>query len=167
VADDLERIEFAADEVAKFAINLEQMNQPALGTFKPLDLNQLVEAALLLAPIPVDNAALTISRVYETPLPAIQGDWHELVYAVSDLIQMLYKQFALHLTTIQLETGLEDKLVRLNIKGGLATELAEQTFPIPPIAAGTISRHSGKIQTNLNGRKVSLSLHFPGLVTEK
>jgi hypothetical protein len=50
---------------------------------------------------------------------------------------------------------------------GLATELAEQTFPIPPIAAGTISRHSGKIQTNLNGRKVSLSLHFPGLVTEK
>jgi PAS domain S-box-containing protein len=163
---DLQRLEEAADQMARLVAHLQAIGRPALGTFKPVNVNQLVEATLLLMAVPEHQAAIPVHCELEAGLPAVQGDWHELAYAAAGLLQTMQETLARQLTAIHVHTCLQERQICLCFTGHLATTLPEPDFVVPPLAQHVLARHGGQIRVEAEGQRLSLTLQLPGLVKE-
>lgn len=165
--DDLHQIGAACEEITHLVTTLRAMNQPALGTFKPLDLNQLAAAALLLAAVPEDIEKSGIQeRHFHPSLPPIQGNWHELVYAVVELLENFYVGLAGQQITSQISTRMDNKNICLVLSAQLSSIIDESALSIPPFTENVVAQHNGTIQIKLDGKVLAVTLALPGLVRE-
>lgn len=163
---DLQRVAAAADEMAQLVTHLRAIGRPAMGTFKPVDVNQLVQAVLLLVANHYHKQKIPIQLDLSESVPAVQGDWQELAFAVAELVQYLYEMMAGHLTNLQITTQAKNKQVCLQIIGTSASILVLAQFATPAYVQDVAARHNGQVEVEAEAQRLSLRICLPGLVHE-
>lgn len=162
---DLQRIEVAAKQLTKLVNHLHSLGRPTLGIFKPVNINQVVESALLIASVRQNyQEVIPLEVTLEPSLPAVQGDWHELTYAVTDLVEQLYESRHHQLVSIHCHSWCDDKQIGVRIVGNLSSATVEQPFPIRSFIQNVVGRHGGAFYVEASKHQLILSLTLPGLV---
>lgn len=168
--EDLKRIERATIRMAEMTGYLQEIARPDYGTFKPLNINQLVEGALFLAGghLAGGQGSLNVTREYQNPLPMVQGDWHELAQLILDVIEAI-EQAAGQIDSLFVRTWVSSGAVHLQIGGRLASGQSSES--IKPILSesitSTVTRHSGRVKrAEPTGEAITLTLSLPALTEE-
>ncbi len=169
ILDDLHRIDGAADKISRIATRLLDIGRPAHRAYKPININRLVESALLLPATQHLREGIPMERHYEPDLPEVQGDWHELAYVILSILDTAFEQFSRALVALNFCTRLEKRAVCWQITGQIQPDQPDfqPDFQLSEEVSAIVARCGGRIETAVTPEQFRLVLCLPGLVESK
>jgi two-component system sensor histidine kinase AtoS len=179
----LSRLQEAAGRLSAIARHLREFGSPAHGAFTPLDLNEVVEKALLLVETQIGEAGIDLVRDLAPGLPPAQGDAHELEHVALSLIANACEamQSEPHVRRLTLQTRAEQGQVILSVRDtgtGIPAELLphvfDPLFTTKPPGSGlglglaysreVVTRHGGTLEVRSQvGHGAAFTLALPAL----
>jgi PAS domain S-box-containing protein len=161
--EDLQRIEKAAENIAQTASHLQEIARPVHDTFKPININRLVEGTLLLMGTQSSTNNLTISHDFQQPIPSVQGNWRELSQVILALIEEMQSAHSGKGSSLHLCTRIEAKQVCLQISTAIKLSNEPSDFVFNRETRAIVTRHGGQLEQQ-SGKELAVTLRLPGLL---